>query len=372
MKCRSFLSFSAAGLLMAGTFAACGGSGGPGGTTGGGTCTTPSTANPTSVFADSTIATSTMVVQPSPSPATMVIGQQGDIEAPCLQGDFDFAFFNTSANKANALGRLLALLVTLDTKSDVTTAGICPDGKKPSLIQGAINQSINGGKLALKMTLTSKDSTYTSDTCAGLVVQGAMGSPPVGGGAATNLTGSISGGTFTSSSPASGDVQLTIGLPLLPGAAPIALPLHAVQITFKPGTGNAKFTGQINGALTVTDLKTSLIPALLGLIHGLSAGTLATVLPILDVGNNGTATCAPPGAGLCTAGTMACADPDGTCQYAGDGTVGECEVLCSEVGNLLVPDIEIYAPGTTTYGPVTTPVKANLDSLSIGVGFSAQ
>ena len=279
---------------------------------------------------------------------------------PQMKSDFAIDL-NGDAKPDNQLGNVIGALASqmLDT-------------------QGGIDMAVAAGNAIVLASYQSTDPTLKTAANPGATVylgKSMMMPDYTGAGmfmvdtaqAPAKFFGTLANGKFSSNNPATTKVpvSVTIGLPLIPGGAPVPLKLNGAHIQIQnancpanPTTGKTPMMcGQLHGSIKNSDIQTTIIPAVASLLstqvmNNPMSSSSKQILNIFDVGNgNG---------GNCT-------NPDNTMGVPMDGKISTCEVAGNAlVGNLLVPDIQVF-DSAGSYAPNKT--NTMKDSLSLGIGF---
>jgi hypothetical protein len=180
-----------------------------------------------------------------------------------------------------------------------------------------------------------------------------------------NFAGQLKDSMFSSGNVFSSDNSIELILPIVFFEQAILVRLVASHIQYSIGASQTT-TGQINGALTTSEIQTVIVPEIAnGLTQRLSAGAMDTVGELItnevDIGD---------GNGGC------CSNSDGSTSCGKDGKIGACEVTHStRLSEALMPDVRLFLDDGTTFHPVPQPqplsADYNPDALSAGVGFAA-
>ncbi len=275
--------------------------------------------------------------------------------APTSRSDFAYDL-NGDGKADNQFGSLCAVLI----------------GQGYGL-QAALDAEVAGGTDLLLLELASRDSGFANDSCAASHVRNAVDQANPNFGTTGTFTpdstpeslfdGALVAAAFDSlpaPAAATTPVQLRIKLPL---SGETLIPLTGGHVSYTLGVDHL-FTGQIQGAIAVSDLQNIFIPAVAQRFSALVAQSpcgsdCMTIKSIFD--NGGVAN------SHCPQGT--CANPDGTCAVANDNQISSCEISTNSlVANVLAPDVQM-TDGKGNYHPA--PTNAIPDSLSVGLGFTA-
>jgi hypothetical protein len=242
-------------------------------------------------------------------------------------------------------------------------------------VQAAMDAEVNAGQDILLLSVASADPGFSTGACTlTRLFNGKNQANPdftSGMGAFTvdsnvpeaRFTGPLVSGAYQSAPlpPAAiTPVKLMLKLPL---SGTTAVPLTAGHISYTIA-GNGLMSGQIQGAMSVADENTYLIPGMQAQLQQRASEnpcspTCVQVRNIFDNGGRGDP--------ACTSNT--CKNPDGTCAVAKDNVISFCEVSTSGlIVNVLAPDVQL-TDGIGHYQP--NPQNANKDSLSVAIGFTA-
>jgi hypothetical protein len=279
-----------------------------------------------------------------------------------------------SGRKLNQLGVIMSALAT--------------NGLKP---QDGVTMAIQSGQVVLLLSEKSADTSDQADPCAQATVQNGVSvkTPPTANAMYTvdttqtggTFAGPIAMGTFDSSPPATTKTPVTVSLqlPLVPGSEPLKLTVIGAHVKFT-NVGGKIMSGQINGAIKATDIKSTVIPKVADLLESKLAADKAnpsstdmSILSLFDTGGSaGTQQSGCPMAcsGVCqnpmNADTRACA-----CAVSGDGIVDLCEVATNSIiQSVLAPDVQMF-DSSGNYNPNPNPTPTSKDSLSLGLAFTA-
>jgi hypothetical protein len=247
--------------------------------------------------------------------------------------------------------------------------------------QSGLDQAVGSGDAIILASIQSEDATLkgSSDAVGVKIYLGKAQPMPdyTGMGtfvidpmqAAAQFYGKLAAGKFSSNNPVTtkAPVSITINLPLIAGAAPVPLRLNGAHIQFQssnckanPTTGKTPMMcGELHGSVRSMDIQTQIIPAVASLLSQRimadpNSDSSKQIKNIFDVGDGM--------GGTCTNAT------DGTKGTPMDGKISVCEVAMNAIiGNILVPDIQVFSDDGSTYAPNSKNTKK--DSLSMGIGF---
>jgi hypothetical protein len=233
--------------------------------------------------------------------------------------------------------------------------------------QSAVTAAIPGSPRLNLVTVAPTPPALSDDRCA--LAQFPVGKAEPGGryvidpnATASAFYAPLQAGSFDSTLPAkrSMSLALQLELPLFSGATPLEVPLEAshLQLTADPQVVH----GQIQGAVRLTDMLSSVLPQLVTLLNGAinAAPTSAQAMQILGSFDNG-GTAAPACAG-------ACKNADGSCAKANDGRIAPCELSTSSLlAPAFTPDVQLFGL-TGSFEP--NPSGVAKDSISVALAFT--
>jgi hypothetical protein len=249
--------------------------------------------------------------------------------------------------------------------------------------QTALQATVTAGSNLLLLEIDSRDPALQNDACAGarLEVGAATASPDFGGSglfsvdpgfAPSSFSGPLVAGAFDSASPATTTMPVSMAIELSFGGVVVRVPIIGAHLQFSVAGGRA--SGQLNGAIRNADMQATVIPAMATaytneIAQNPTSSNSLQLKSLFDTGCAGT-----------------CKNPDGSCAVSGDSRIDPCEVRTNPIiNNVLAPDVQMFTTDGATYMPfpgsyagldMAAPLDmsgapSTLDSLSIGIGFSA-
>jgi hypothetical protein len=254
-------------------------------------------------------------------------------------------------------------------------------------LQTSTDQQVAAGNDIVLFTVRSNDSAFQTDPCAHVDVQNGRnqanpdfsgagmftpqpntfpipfpGTLGPGSDPAPVDGGTYAGGVFDSPAPPTASPAPSVLSLRLPLSWQGYVPLVGTHIHFHD-LGNGLAAGQINGAVSQTNVNNIFIPniaqTLTQTIQAMACDPSCLQLKqLFDTGGAPDPGC--PG--------MTCKNPDGTCAAKNDNIISVCEVSTNQlIRNVLTPDISVL-DANGNYHPNPNGTK---DSMSVGFGFEA-
>ncbi len=247
--------------------------------------------------------------------------------------------------------------------------------------QAGVDSAVAAGDLIILIDEKSSDATFQADACAGADIQlGLAHATPDYTGAGTftvdtaspegSFLGKIVAGKFASNSPLTTTHPVTtdIRVPLVSNAAPVDLTISGAQLVFTRDSTGKLTGGEIHGSIKSTDVQNKIIPNVATLLTNKATTDPAGNMQIISLFDTGGAPDPSCASGGCKNPTSV-GDRQGMCAVAADSIIDTCEVSTNSlIKSVLGPDVKMY-DDSGNYKPSTA--KKGLDSLSIGLGFSA-
>jgi len=213
-------------------------------------------------------------------------------------------------------------------------------------LQPVVDAVIDAGAWPVTLSVTSTD--YAQSDAAGATVTLRHGTDD-----SATVCGALVAGSYASVEPARAAAPSTLTLPWpFFGERPVTL--TAAHVTLRPSLFDG-VEGEIHGAITVAELRRTVLPQVASLMTAKQNGDPGSMLSqaltdYVDVGN--------------------CENLDGTHAVARDRRIDPCELDTSIVRGLFQPDLDLF-DGNGAWAPRAGSPAEERDALSFGVAFQA-